>query len=301
VLGIHRAVEQGVNWLDTAAVYEFGQAERVIATALRGLPEADRPYVFTKIGLVWDEAEPSRVPDRIGEPGSVRRQVEGCLRRLGVQRLDLVQMQWPARDGTPVEETWAALEKLKAEGKVRAAGLANHSVAQLSSTGTPVDVVELPISLINRSATVAQVPWSRVRGIGVLGYSTLEAGLLSGRFSVRRAEAMAPTDWRTGDPEFTTHLRRNLALVRALQPIAERHGVPVPTVATAWALAVPGVSAVVVGARRPDQVHQSERSGCTDYELAAATLELDRDDLAHLAAAIRATGAGGPDLPPELG
>jgi aryl-alcohol dehydrogenase-like predicted oxidoreductase len=287
IRGIHRAVEQGVNWLDTAAVYEFGSAERVIAAALRGLPEADRPYVFTKIGLVWDEDHPSRVPDRIGAPDSVRRQVEGCLHRLGTERLDLVQMQWPARDGTPVAETWAELERLKKEGKVRAAGLANHSVAQLSWTGTQVDVVELPVSLANRSATEQQIPWAAARGIGALAYQTLEAGLLTGKFTISRAEAMAPEDWRTQDPQFTTYLRRNLALVAALKPLAQRRGIPFATLATAWVLAVPGVAAAVVGARRPDQVHHTERSGCTDYELAAATTALEPAELAEIADTIR--------------
>jgi len=292
VAAIHRSVELGVNWIDTAAVYGLGHSEEVVARALRDLPPAERPYVFTKCGLVWDAADRSKGPRRTGAAASIRREVEGSLRRLGVERIDLYQMHWPAEDGAPLQEYWQTLLDLKAEGKVRAVGLSNHGAAQLEAAEAlgHVDSLQPPFSAIERAAAREDIPWCAVHATGVIAYSPMQSGLLSGRFSEERARALPAGDWRSRNAEFRGEaLGRNLALADALRPVAARHGVPVAAVAVAWTLAWQGVTGAIVGARAPEQV---------DGWIAAATLELSAADLDGIAAAIARTGAGrGPARP----
>ncbi|RAY12580.1 aldo/keto reductase [Actinomadura craniellae] len=290
IAAIRYALEHGVNWIDTAAVYGLGHSEEVVARALQGVPEADRPYVFTKCGMVWDPADRSAEPRRIGAPESIRREVEDSLRRLGVERIDLYQMHWPPDDGTPLEDYWGTMLGLKTEGKIRAAGLSNHDVSRLETAEKigHVDSLQPPFSAIHRSAA-AEIEWCAAHGTGVIVYSPMQSGLLTGAFSRERAAALPPDDWRSGHPDFTTGLDANLALAAALPPVAERHGVPVSAVAVAWTLAWTGVTGAIVGARRPDQI---------DGWLPAAALRLTRADLDEIAAAIERTGAGeGPALP----
>jgi aryl-alcohol dehydrogenase-like predicted oxidoreductase len=284
IAAIRYAVEHGVNWIDTAAVYGLGHSEEVVGRALRQLPENDRPLVFTKCGLVWDETDRRKPAQRIGSPDSVRRGAEDSLRRLGVERIDLFQMHRPAEDGTPVEEYWQVLLDLKAEGKVRAVGLSNHDVAQLDAADKVghVDTLQPPFSAIHRSAA-AEIRWCADHDTGVIVYSPMQAGLLTGAFSRERVAGLPDDDWRGKHPDFTTNLDANLALSDALVPVAERHGVPRAAVAVAWTLAWPGVTGAIVGARRPDQI---------DGWLPAASLDLTADDLAEIAAAIEETGAG---------
>ena len=296
IAAIRHAVESGINWIDTAAIYGLGHSEEVVAAALSDLPEADRPYVFTKGGLAWNPADRSAEPKRVGAPASIRTEVEGSLRRLRVERIDLYQMHWPAEDGTPVEEYWQVFTDLKREGKIRAAGLSNHGIFQLeeaSEIGT-VDAVQPPFSLIHRDAADDVLLWAREHEAGVIVYSPMASGLLSGAFTAGRAARLDPGDWRAGHPDFAgLALPANLALADALRPVAERHGVTPAAVAIAWTLAFPGVTGAIVGARRPGQV---------DGWLPAANLELKEDDLADIAAAIHATGAGtGPASPPPTG
>ena len=295
IAAIRHAVESGVNWIDTAAVYGLGHSEEVVAAALAGIPEADRPYVFTKAGLVWDPADRSAAPRRVGSPASLRAEVEASLRRLQVERIDLYQMHWPAADGTPVEEYWQAFADLKREGKVRAIGLSNHDIYQLEAASEigNVDAIQPPFNLIHRDAADDVLLWAREHEAGVIVYSPMASGLLTGAFTAERAAGLEPGDWRAGDPDFTGRaLSHNLALAEALRPVAERHGVTTPAVAVAWTLSFPGVTGAIVGARRPGQV---------DGWLPAATLELKEDDLADIAAAVRATGAGtGPASPRSL-
>jgi aryl-alcohol dehydrogenase-like predicted oxidoreductase len=286
VAAIRRAVESGVNWIDTAAVYGLGHSEEVVAAALAGLPEADRPYVFTKGGLVWDPADRTVAPRRVGNPASLRAEVEASLRRLNVERIDLYQMHWPAEDGTPREEYWQAFLDLKREGKVRAVGLSNHSTSQLEAAMSvgPVDAIQPRFSLIHRDAAADVLPWADKYGAGAIVYSPMASGLLTGAFTAERAARLEPGDWRAGHPDFTGRaLSANLALARALRPVAERHGVTPGAVAIAWTLAFPAVTGAIVGARNPGQV---------DGWLPAATLELTKDDLVHIAAAVHVTGAG---------
>ena len=292
IAAIRHAVESGINWIDTAAVYGLGHSEEVVAAALAGLPETDRPYVFTKGGLVWDQADRSAAPRRAGALASIRAEVEASLRRLRAERIDLYQMHWPAEDGTPVEEYWQVFTDLKREGKIRAAGLSNHDIYQLEAAEQigAVDAIQPPFSLIHRDAADDVLLWAREHEAGVIVYSPMASGLLTGAFTAARAALLEPGDWRAGHPDFTEPaLSANLALADALRPVAERHGVAPAAVAVAWTLAFPGVTGAIVGARSPRQV---------DGWLAAATLELKDDDLSDIAAAIGATGAGtGPASP----
>jgi aryl-alcohol dehydrogenase-like predicted oxidoreductase len=292
IAAIRHAVESGINWIDTAAVYGLGHSEEVVAAALSGLPDTDRPYVFTKGGLVWDQTDRAAAPRRAGAPASIRTEVEASLRRLRVERIDLYQMHWPAEDGTPVEEYWRVFTDLKREGKIRAAGLSNHDIFQLEAAEQigAVDAIQPPFSLIHRDAADDVLLWAREHEAGVIVYSPMASGLLTGAFTAARAARLDADDWRAGHPDFTEPaLSANLALADALRPVAERHGVTPAAVAVAWTLTFPAVTGAIVGARSPQQV---------DGWLPAATLELKDDDLSDIAAAIRATGAGtGPASP----
>src|SRR6266545_4429347 len=173
IAAIRHAVESGVSWIDTAAVYGLGHSEEVVGRALRDIPAADRPYVFTKGGLVWDDKDRSVRPRRVGAPESLRREVDASLRRLGVERIDLYQMHRPAEDGTKVEQYWQTLLDLKAEGKVRAVGLSNHDVEQLAVAERlgHVETLQPPFSAIRREAAGAELPWCAAHGTGAIVYS----------------------------------------------------------------------------------------------------------------------------------
>ena len=292
IAAIRHAVERGINWIDTAAVYGLGHSEEIVARALRDIPRDDRPYVFTKAGLVWDERDRAAPPRRVGDPVSLRREVEASLRRLGVERIDLYQMHWPPEDGTALEDYWGTLLQLKDEGKVRAVGLSNHDVVQLERAERigHVDTLQPPFSAIHREVAAAELSWCAAHDTGVIVYSPMQSGLLTGAFSVERAARLGADDWRSRSPDFTgLGIRRNVALADALRPIAERHRATVAAVAVAWTLAWAGVTGAIVGARSPAQV---------DGWIGAASLELTGTDLDDIAAAFRRTGAGtGPVRP----
>ena len=290
VAAIRHAVESGVNWIDTAAVYGLGHSEEVVARALDGIAAPDRPFVFTKAGVTWDPADRSAPTRHQIDAASIRREVEDSLRRLRTERIDLYQVHWPPEDGTPVAEYWPAMADLKAEGKVRAIGLSNHSAAQLAEAEeiAHVDSLQPPFSAINRRAA-EEIGWAADHGTGVIVYSPMQSGLLTGAFSRERADSLPDDDWRRGHPNFTTRLDANLAVADALKPIAERHGVPVASVAVAWTLAWPGVTGAIVGARGPAQV---------DGWLPAGPLRLTDADLGEIADAVTRAGAGeGPVKP----
>jgi aryl-alcohol dehydrogenase-like predicted oxidoreductase len=291
VAAIRHAVESGVNWIDTAAVYGLGHSEEVVARALADIPADERPYVFTKCGLVWDPADHSAEPRKVMAPDSVRRELEDSLRRLRVDRIDLYQVHWPPQDGTSVEEAWGTLVDLRREGKVRAIGLSNHSVEQLEAAEAigHVDALQPPFSAIRRSAA-AELAWCDANGTGAIVYSPLQSGLLSGAFSADRVRWLPTDDWRRDDPEFTTQGKANFALADALATLGRRRGVTAAAVAIAWTLAWPGVTGAIVGARRADQV---------DGWIGGGTLSLTEDELDEIAAAITGTRAGaGPRRPP---
>lgn len=286
VAAIRHAVERGINWIDTAAVYGNGHSEEVVARALGEILPRDRPLVFTKCGLVWDEKNPMVQAKRVGEARSLRREVEASLRRLRTERIDLYQMHWPAEDGTPIEQYWRTLLDLKAEGKVRAVGLSNHTVAQLEAAERVghVDTLQPPFSAIRRDAAETVLPWCAAHETGVIVYSPMQAGLLSGGFTAERAANLPGDDWRSRAPWFQGEaLQRNLALAEALGAIAKRRGTTAGAVAVAWTLAWPGVTGAIVGARRPSQI---------DGWIDAAQLDVSDADMAEAAAAVERTGAG---------
>lgn len=289
---IHHAVRRGINWVDTAAVYGYGHSEEIVGQALRELPASERPLVFSKGGMRWYADDVMREPQRNLKPASIRSEVEASLRRLGLERIDLYQFHWPDETGTPVEESWAEMLRLLEEGKVRAIGVSNFGVELLerSEAVGHVDSLQPPFSLINRSAGGTVIPWSEASGTGVIVYSPMQSGLLSGRFSAERVVAMPEDDWRRRNAEFTEpRLARNLALADWLRPIAQSHEVSVGAVAIAWTLAWPGVTGAIVGARSPEQV---------DGWVAAARLRLTDAELDSMAAALEETGAGqGPISP----
>lgn len=294
IAAIRHAVERGINWIDTAAVYGLGHSEEVVRQALADLPHDRRPYVFTKCGYVGDEANRTAFPRPVGAAKSLRRELEASLRRLGVERIDLYQMHARAGDGSPLAEYWGTLLDMKREGKVRAIGLSNHRVAELEEAEHlgHVDTLQPPFSAIRRGVAEAELPWCFGHETGVIVYSPMQAGLLTGRFSVERAASLPKNDWRSRNPEFAgDKLVRNLRLAEAFAPIAHRHDATIPAVAVAWTLAWPGVTGAIVGARDPVQV---------DGWLDASRLHLTHEDLAEIAVAITETGSGaGPTLPPR--
>ena len=293
---MRRALERGINWIDTAAVYGLGHSEEVVGRLLRALPARERPLVFTKCGLVWDERNPMTEARRVLRPESIRKECEASLRRLGVERIDLYQFHRPDETGTPVEDSWRTMVRLVEEGKVRAAGVSNYDVSLLERCEAirHVDSLQPPFSLIRREAAAQEIPWCAERDTGMIVYSPMQTGLLTDSFTSARVAALAQDDWRRRGPEFQEpNLSRNLALRDALKPIARRHGATVSSVAVAWTLAWPGVTGAIVGARTPAQV---------DGWIGAATLELTAADLDEIAAAITRTGAGtGPTRPAASG
>jgi aryl-alcohol dehydrogenase-like predicted oxidoreductase len=291
---MRHALELGVNWIDTAAVYGLGHSEEVVGKLLRELPPSERPLIFTKCGLTWDANNPMETAKRILKPETIRRECEASLRRLGVERIDLYQFHWPDETGTPVEDSWNAMVKLIEEGKIRAAGVSNFNVDLLERCEAirHVDSLQPIFSLISRKTADKLLPWCKNQNTGVICYSPMQSGILTDGFSAERVAKMASDDWRRRGPEFQEpSLSRNLALRDALRPIAARHGTSISSVAVAWTLSWPGLSGAIVGARTPAQV---------DGWIQAATLQLSHDDLKEIAVAIGKTQAGaGPSLPPK--
>jgi aryl-alcohol dehydrogenase-like predicted oxidoreductase len=294
VAAIRHAIERGVNWVDTAAVYGLGHSEEVVGRALEPYRTGEDVYVFTKCGRAW-YGRPEGVIENDLRPESIRHECEQSLRRLGVERIDLYQVHWPDwTTGTPFEESWATMAALVDEGKVRWLGLSNVDVDQLERCEAVrhVDSVQPPLSLLARGSRATVVAWAREHGTGVIVYSPMASGLLTGAFDPARIERLEPDDWRRQSPIFQEPLlSANLALVERLRPVAERAGTTLPALAVAWTLAQPGVTTAIVGARLPRQV---------DGWLPAADLELDDDVLREIDEAIAATGAGTdePPVPP---
>ena len=299
VAAINRALELGVNWIDTAAVYGLGHSEEVVGRVLKQHKGAERPYVFTKCGLVWDSKDRTKDPRRVLTPASIRKECEASLRRLGVERIDLYQFHWPDEtSGTSVEESWRMMVQLKEEGKVRAIGVSNFDTSLLrkAEAVNHVDSLQPPFSLVRREAAASEIPWCRANQTGVIAYSPMQSGILTESFSADRVKKMAADDWRTRSANFQTpKLERNIALRDALLPIARRHDTTVSALAIAWTLVWPGLTGAIVGARSAEQV---------DGWITAATLELRAEDLDDITRAIEKTGAGAgptrPALPREI-
>ena len=295
IAAMRRAIELGINWIDTAAAYGIGHSEELVGRLLRELPAGERPYVFTKCGVVYEGRDPMGPPLRTLNPDSVRRECEASLRRLGVERIDLYQFHWPDTTGVAIEDSWATMLKLIDEGKVRAAGVSNFDVDLLSRCEgiRHVDSLQPPFSLIARGVAENEIPWCEQHNTGVICYSPMQSGLLTDTFTAARISSLPQDDWRRRSPEFNEpNLSRNLALRDALRPIAERHNTSVSSVALAWVLAWPGVTGPIVGARNANQVQ-----GWID----AAGVKLSTQDLDEIAAALRRTKAGtGPLLAADV-
>lgn len=294
IRAIVHGVECGVNWVDTAAIYGLGHSEEVVAQAMKALPEADRPYLFTKAGLRWNDDDRMAPAKRVGDPSSIRFEVEQSLRRLEVDRIDLYQMHWPSEDHTTVEDYWPVFAELADSGKVRAIGLSNHGVADLDVCESirHVNSLQPPFNLLRRGAAADVLPWCASHGTGAIVYSPMASGILTGSYSEEKAASLAEDDWRRNSDDFRGDgLKRNLALVNRLRPIAETHGTTVGAVAIAWTLTFPGVTGAIVGARSPEQV---------DGWIPAATLQLSDEELLDIRTALTDLKAGDGPMKPVV-
>ncbi|MFL5922002.1 MAG: aldo/keto reductase [Gaiellaceae bacterium] len=270
IAAIHRALELGVNWIDTAAQYGLGHSEEVVRRAVGGAEP--RPLIFTKGG---QPEGPNRTSFQSLKRDSLRRECEGSLERLGLDAIDLYQIHWPIPDDE-VEEGWAALAELKEDGLVRHIGASNFSVGQLERAEAiaPVESLQPPYSLLDRDVEAEILPYCREHDIGVVVYSPMASGLLTGAMTRERIERLPQDDWRRRSDSFREpRLSRNLEIVERVKAVAERHGVSPGAVAVAWTLRHPAVHGAIVGFRRPDQV---------DPIMVAADLELTDEDVAEL-------------------
>lgn len=291
IAAIRHALDRGINWIDTAAVYGLGHSEEVVRSALGAVPLSDRPLVFTKGGLLWDEKDRMKPPLQSLKPESIRRECEASLRRLGVERIDLYQFHWPDPE-TAVEDSWGEMIRLIGEGKVRAGGVSNFDAGLLKRCERlrHVDSLQPPFSMIKRDVAGGEIPWCADHGTGVIVYSPMQSGLLTDSFDAGRVAQLPSDDWRRRAEEFQEpKLGRNLALRDALRPIAKRHGTTVSAIAVAWTLAWPGVSGTIVGARSPAQI---------DGWIDAARLTLTPADFTEITEAIKSTATGTGPLQP---
>ena len=248
---IERALDLGLNWIDTAAIYGLGRSEEVVGKALKG--RTQKPLVFTKCSMRWDS---NRRIYRSLKRASLQEEVENSLRRLGVDSIDLYQIHWPNPEDE-IEEAWETLADFKEQGKVRWIGVSNFSIPQMKRIQkiAPITSLQPPYSLLRRDIEKEILPFCRENNIGVINYSPMLSGMLTGKMTAERVKNLPDDDWRKRSPNFNPpKLERNLALVEVLREIGKPHGVEPGVVAIAWTLRNPAVTAAIVGARRPDQV-----------------------------------------------
>ncbi len=277
---IHRAVERGINWIDTAAVYGTGHSEEVVGRALRNMSRSERPYVFTKCSLIWDE---NGTVSHSLNPKTIRNEVEASLRRLQTDRIDLYQIHWPVWPASPqghdpgsIEEAWTTLAALRDEGKVAFIGVSNFNVAQLrriQPIETPTSL-QPPYSIMRPEIEQDVLPFCLEHNIGVIPYSPMQSGLLTGKMTRERIASLPEGDWRRNNRFYQEPaLTRALSLVERLQTIGARHGRTPGEVAIAWTLRHPAITATIVGARKPQQI---------DELIGAATFRLGKEEVAEL-------------------
>ncbi|HTH53621.1 MAG TPA: aldo/keto reductase [Edaphobacter sp.] len=249
IAAIHKALDLGINWIDTAAVYGLGHSEEVVARALK--TSSHKPYVFTKCGLVWNEKR-----EVINDLKQVRREVEDSLRRLQVETIDLYQMHWPKPD-EDIEEAWSVMADLKKEGKVRWIGVSNFSVSQLERAMkiAPVTSNQPPYSMLNRAVEAEVLPFCKKNDIGTINYAPMHSGLLTGAMSKERVANFPKDDFRRNAKNYQEPLlSRNLAVANFIGEIGKRHGVSAGVIAIAWTLHNPAITAAIVGGRNAKQV-----------------------------------------------
>ena len=273
---IERALDAGINWIDTAAVYGLGHSEEVVAKALKR--SGKRPYIFTKCSMRWDE---NRQIHRSLKAKSLEEELENSLRRLNVETIDLYQIHWPNPE-SEIEEGWETLARFKKQGKVRYIGVSNFNVEQMKRVQkiAPITSLQPPYSLLNRGIEAEILPFCEQNDIGVINYSPMASGLLTGKMTAERSAKLPADDWRRRSPNFNEpKLSKNLKLVELLREIGKPHGVEPGVVAIAWTLRKPAVTAAIVGARRPDQV---------DGILLAVTFRLSGDEIKRIDAFVAA-------------
>ena len=278
IAAIRAGLDRDINWIDTAAVYGLGHSETIVGRAVKGLRQ--RPYIFTKCSLVWDDS--GNVSHSL-KSASIRREAEASLMRLGLDAIDLYQIHWPAWRGGPesdspgsIEETVGALALLQREGKIRNIGLSNFNAKQMQRAlnVAPITSLQPPYSLLARDVESSILPFAREHQIGVIVYSPMASGLLTGAMTRERIAALPEDDWRKRNPNFQEpFLSRNLRLVETLRAIAKRRNATPGEVAIAWTLRNPAVTGAIVGIRSEQQV-----SGIAG----AADLELNADDMLEI-------------------
>ena len=280
IAAIHRAIDLGINWIDTAAVYGLGHSEEIVARALAELPQWRRPLVFTKCSLVWNEK--GKVSHSL-KPESLRSELEASLRRLGVDVIDLYQIHWPAfgasfmaPDAPGLEQAWQTLMDMKRDGKVRAIGVSNFTAQQMERIRqiAPIATLQPSYSILSRGVEAETLPYCGAHDIGVIVYSPMKSGLLSGTMTRERIAAMPQDDWRRHHRDFTDpKLTKNLELVEKLRAIGKRRDCSPGEISIAWTLNHPAVTAAIVGARRPEQV---------DGFIGAAKIELTQEEIVEI-------------------
>ncbi len=259
---IHRALELGINWIDTAPSYGLGHSEEVVGRALKSA--SSKPYVFTKCAVRWRE---DRTLYGSLKAASLAEELEASLRRLGVERIDLYQIHWPDPD-PDVEEGWEALARFQEQGKARWIGVSNFSTAQMRRAEkiAPITSLQPPYSMLRRKIEAEALPFAHEHGIGVINYAPMTSGLLTGRMTAERAATLPESDWRRNGIEFKEpRLSRNIKLVEQLRAMGREHGVVTGVVATAWTLHHPAITAAIVGARSPQQIE--EMAGALEFRL----------------------------------
>ena len=270
IAAIHKALDLGINWIDTAAVYGLGHSEEVVARALK--TASQKPYVFTKCGLVWGEKR-----EVVNDLKQVRRECEDSLRRLGVEAIDLYQMHWPKPD-EEIEEAWGVMADLRREGKVRWIGVSNFSVSQMERAMkiAPITSNQPPYSMLNRAIEAEVLPFCQKNGVGVINYAPMHSGLLTGAMTKERVTNFPKDDFRRNAKNYQEPLlSRNLAVADFIGEIGKRHGVSAGVIAIAWTLHHPAVTAAIVGGRNAKQV---------EGVIPAATFRLSEKEFAEIQA-----------------
>lgn len=278
IFAIQRALDLGMNWIDTAAVYGLGHSEEVVAKALKGMG-GTKPYIFTKCSLIWNDD--TREIDSSLKADSIRKELENSLRRLNVDAIDLYQIHWPDPEDE-IEEGWATLAKLKEEGKIRYIGVSNFSVEQMQRVMqiAPITSLQPPYSLINRDVETEILPFCQANNIGVINYSAMQSGLLTGAMTKERVANFPEDDWRRREPDYQEpRISRHLKLAELLASIGKKHDKSAGEVAIAWTLRHPAITGTIVGFRRPSQV---------DGLIGAMEFRLSQDEIAEIEAWVQA-------------